>query len=112
MTRAAGDAFAAAAERLGFLTAPDDPRRAIAACAGAPACASGRLRSRAIAARIAAEGGAPGVPLHVSGCGKRCAQPAGPAVTLVAEAAGVRVTGEGMAVPAALERYLVGAAAW
>jgi hypothetical protein len=33
-------------------------------------------------------------------------------VTLVAEETGVRVTGDGRAVPAELERYLLEAAAW
>ena len=46
--------FAATAERLGFVTRPDDARLAIAACAGAPACASARLSTRRIAAEIAA----------------------------------------------------------
>lgn len=105
-------AYVATAERLGFITDPDDPRLGIAACAGAPACGAGLLATRAIAARIAAEGRARGVPLHLSGCAKRCAQPAGPAVTLVAEAGGVRVTGDGMAVPPDVEGYLIGAAAW
>ncbi|HRO11562.1 MAG TPA: hypothetical protein PK452_08525, partial [Amaricoccus sp.] len=87
---------------------------AIAACAGAPACSSGRLAARAIAARIAAERAevAAGVPLHVSGCPKRCAQPAAPAVTLVAGEDGPRVTGDGRPVPAGLERYLLEAARW
>lgn len=110
--------FVAAAERLGFVTDAGDPRLGLVACAGAPACGSGRLATRAIAGRIAEriEAGcaaaARGVRVHLSGCPKRCAQPAGPAVTLVAEAGGVRVTGDGMAVPAGVERMLREAAAW
>lgn len=104
--------FVATAGRLGFVTEAGDPRLAIAACAGAPACGSGRIATRAIAARIAAEGVERGVRLHLSGCPKRCAQPVGPAVTLVAEAGGARVTGDGRAVPAGLERILLEAAGW
>jgi precorrin-3B synthase len=107
--------FVATAARLGFVTALGDPRLAIVACAGAPACGSGRLPTRRIAARIAAKRvdlAAAGVLLHLSGCPKRCAQPSGRAVTLVAEETGVRVTGDGRAVPAELERYLLEAAAW
>nr|WP_246399993.1 hypothetical protein [Amaricoccus macauensis] len=101
-------AFVGAATRLGFITDPGDPRLAIAACAGA-ACASGRLPARAIAARIAAERPdmTDGLHLHVSGCPKRCAQPAGPAVTLLADECGTRVTGDGRGVPADLEQYLL-----
>lgn len=107
-------AFVAAAAGLGFVTEAGDPRLAVAACAGAPACASGRLATRAIGRRIAAERPvfARGTLVHLSGCAKRCAQPAGPAVTLVAEEDGPRVTGDGRAVPAGLERYLLEAAAW
>ena len=59
-------AFAAA----GFITDPADPRRSIAACPGAPACASGTVAARTDAAWLAARGL---VDLHVSGCAKGCA---------------------------------------
>jgi precorrin-3B synthase len=67
--------FAAA----GFITDPEDPRRTIAACAGAPACASATVPARADAAFLAAQG-VRGV--HISGCAKGCAHPT-PATTLV-----------------------------
>jgi precorrin-3B synthase len=41
------------AERLGFVTRSDDPRRRIVACPGAPACASAFIAARAIASEIA-----------------------------------------------------------
>jgi precorrin-3B synthase len=63
----------------GFITDADDPRRSIAACAGAPACASASVPARVDAAFLAARG-VRGV--HVSGCAKGCAHP-GDAVTLV-----------------------------
>lgn len=98
----------AAAGRLGLVTEPDDPRLAVAACAGAPACASARLPTRAMAGAIAAARVAPeGVRVHLSGCGKRCAQPEGPAVTLLAGSDGPVVTGEGVAVPEGLRAFLL-----
>lgn len=111
---AAEAAFVAAAGRLGFVTEAGDPRLSIVACAGAPACGSGRMATRDIAARIAAgrADALQGALLHLSGCPKRCAQPVGPAVTLVAEAGGARVTGDGRPAPAGLERLLLEAAAW
>ena len=38
---------------LGFIVRPDDPRRSVVACAGAPACAAGLMPARAIAAELA-----------------------------------------------------------
>lgn len=96
----------AAARALGFVTEPDDPRLGIAACAGAPACAAAFLPARAIAARLAGIARPAGATLHVSGCAKRCAQPAGPAITLLGTPEGAVVTAEGLAVPAALRETL------
>jgi precorrin-3B synthase len=62
-----------------FITDADDPRRSIAACAGAPACAAASVPARADAAYLAARGLR---GIHVSGCAKGCAHP-GAAVTLV-----------------------------
>ena len=59
-------------EAAGFITNPIDPRRSIAACPGAPACASGQAPARADAAWLAAKGIG---NIHVSGCGKGCAHP-------------------------------------
>ncbi len=63
----------------GFIIDPDDPRRSITACAGAPACASASVPARADAAILAARGLR---GIHVSGCPKGCAHPAA-ATTLV-----------------------------
>ncbi len=90
------------------MTEPGDPRLAVVACAGAPACASARLPTRAMAGAIAAARIAPeGVRVHLSGCGKRCAQPEAPAVTLLAGPDGPAVTGEGFAVPEGLRAFLL-----
>jgi precorrin-3B synthase len=56
----------------GFIADPDDPRRAIVACAGAPACASASVPARTDAAFLASRGLR---GIHVSGCAKGCAHP-------------------------------------
>ncbi len=70
----------------GFITTPDDPRRAVAACPGAPACGSGSTPTGADAARLAdafRPFAARGLTAHVSGCAKGCAHPGRAALTLV-----------------------------
>jgi len=69
--------FAAAANALGFIVDPVDPRRKIVACAGAPICASGEIAARAIAPAItdAAQSLPDGAIIHISGCAKGCAHP-------------------------------------
>jgi precorrin-3B synthase len=70
----------------GFVHAADDPRGGVAACPGAPACASGTTPTLGDAARLA-EALRPlisaGLTAHVSGCAKGCAHPAAAALTLV-----------------------------
>jgi precorrin-3B synthase len=73
--------FIADAEKLGLIVNPDDSRRKVVACAGAPICASGQIAARAIAPAIASTAGAllhAGDVVHISGCPKGCAHP-GPA---------------------------------
>lgn len=75
-----------AAAALGFITNTTDPRLHIAACPGTPACASGKIETRAIAEHIAATqaGFLDGsFTLHVSGCTKGCAHPGAAALTVV-----------------------------
>jgi precorrin-3B synthase len=71
------DTVIEAADRAGMVTRADDPRRFIAACAGAPGCASGTLATRQLARRIAEEmpGLVAGHPLYIGGCPKQCARP-------------------------------------
>lgn len=79
------DARRALAE-AGFVTAADDPRGAVAACPGAPACGSGTTPTLADAERLAEALGPlprPGLIAHVSGCSKGCAHPGEAALTLV-----------------------------
>ncbi|CAO4148574.1 precorrin-3B synthase [Methylorubrum aminovorans] len=70
--------------QAGFIVAPDDPRRRIAACPGAPACRSGTTPVPDHAARLA-QALAPfaGLTAHVSGCAKGCAHPSPADLTLV-----------------------------
>jgi precorrin-3B synthase len=112
--------FAAAAEQLGFITRPDDPRRRVIACAGAPFCASGHMATRAIAPRlaeIAAQLHAGFATIHLSGCAKGCAHPQKTALTIVGSPAGCALVADGAAqdapfavvttdqLPAAIAKY-------
>jgi precorrin-3B synthase len=87
------------ARRLGFAVDAADPRRRIVACPGAPACASGLIASREIAAALAGDlplaGG--GVALHVSGCAKGCAHPAPAPLTIVGTERGCGIVHDGTA---------------
>lgn len=74
--------------RHGFLTRADDPRGAVAACPGAPACASGSTATLIDAGRLAEAFrpfAARGLRAHVSGCAKGCAHPAAIDLTLVGD---------------------------
>jgi len=69
-----------------FIVDGADPRRAVAACPGAPACASGSTPVPDHAARLAdafAPFAALGLTAHVSGCAKGCAHPGTADLTLV-----------------------------
>ncbi|MFC5421153.1 precorrin-3B synthase [Bosea eneae] len=63
-----------------------DPRLAVSACTGSPACARGEapaLADAAVLAQAIAPLLADGLGLHVSGCAKSCAQPGSADLTLV-----------------------------
>jgi precorrin-3B synthase len=78
--------LAAAASAAGFIVRPDDPRRFVVACAGAPACNSAKLSTRELAPVIAEAAGPfldGSVTIHVSGCAKGCAHPGAAALTYV-----------------------------
>ncbi|MER9075236.1 precorrin-3B synthase [Mesorhizobium sp. M0904] len=94
-----------AAATLGFVTDAADPRTKIAACPGAPACASGRIATRDIAEIIATENRDildSSLTLHISGCAKGCAHPGPAKLTLVGgeNGAGLVVDGTAKALPA------------
>lgn len=92
--------FTAAAEQLGFITRPHDPRRRVIACAGAPLCASGHIATRALAPRLAEmvaqlhDGLA---TIHLSGCAKGCAHPKKAALTIVGAPHGCGLVADGAA---------------
>jgi precorrin-3B synthase len=111
-------AVTSAAEQLGLVTRAGDPRRRIAACPGAPACASGLIPARALAAVLV-----PALPpelapnpwsapdtvtIHISGCAKGCAHPAPAALTVVGTERGCGIIRHGSA--RAAPRYYVDAA--
>jgi precorrin-3B synthase len=115
------DALAAIAEQLGFIVRLDDPRRRIVACPGRPACASGFIAARALAAEIAQHlSPVPdGTAIHISGCAKGCAHPIPAALTVVGGEHGCGIIHQGSARstprryvdPADLVAEIVGAAA-
>jgi precorrin-3B synthase len=83
---AATSEFAASAAAAGFVVRPDDARRFVVACAGAPACGSAMLSTRQLAPAIA-DAARPildgSLTIHVSGCAKGCAHPGTAALTLI-----------------------------
>jgi precorrin-3B synthase len=91
------------AARSGFVVDADDPRRRIAACPGAPACASGLIPARALAFAAAPdfapilETGRKGVCVHISGCPKGCAHPGPAALTIIGTPQGCGVVHYGAA---------------
>jgi precorrin-3B synthase len=88
-----------AAERLGFVAEPRDPRRRIVACPGAPACASGLIAARALAAELAQHlpPSGDGIAVHVSGCTKGCAHPAPAPLTIIGTDKGCGIVRDGSA---------------
>lgn len=81
-------ALGTAADTLGFIVDARDARRRVVACAGAPACASGLIPARRLAAEIAAYLPQGGMAVHVSGCAKGCAHPAPAPLTVVGASQG------------------------
>jgi precorrin-3B synthase len=92
-----------AIRQLGFVVHAGDPRRRIAACPGAPACASGLIPARALASALApvlepALRPVPnGVVVHISGCPKGCAHPMPATLTLVGTPDGCGIVHRGSA---------------
>lgn len=71
-------ALLAQAREREFIVGAQDPRSAIAACAGQPACASASIATQELAIYAARECSTlldGSLTLHISGCGKGCAHP-------------------------------------
>ncbi|KXG85505.1 precorrin-3B synthase [Agrobacterium bohemicum] len=88
------------APEAGFVTRADDPRSAIAVCAGKSACASGFLVTKELADHAAVDC-APlldsSLTLHLSGCGKGCAHPNAAPLAFSGRAEGLAFTYSGRA---------------
>lgn len=99
LTQANAMAATPGAEKLGFIVDAADPRRRIAACPGAPACARGLIAARALAAEIARHVPLPGdgIAIHVSGCAKGCAHQKPAPLTIVGTAQGCGIVHSGSA---------------
>ena len=87
----------AAAEQLAFIVHTHDPRRRIVACPGKPACGSGLIAARALAADLARQLSAQGEAVHISGCSKGCAHPTTAALTVVGTERGCGIVRHGSA---------------
>ncbi len=83
---------------------PADPRRALTACPGRPACAAAAADVRADALALARR--FPGRALHLSGCAKGCADPRPAPLTLVAGADGYALVRNGTAADPPVARGL------
>jgi precorrin-3B synthase len=100
LTSASATDFVAAAAQLGFVIRPDDPRRRVIACAGAPLCASAYIAARAIAphlAVVAAPYLSDGSTIHVSGCVKGCAHAGAASLTVVGTPGDCHIVANGSA---------------
>jgi precorrin-3B synthase len=100
LSRDACEKLQARAAELGFVTRSTDPRAKIAACPGAPTCASGLIATREIAKEIAekhAELFDSSFTLHISGCAKGCAHPAPATLTVVGGEMGAGLVVDGTA---------------
>ncbi len=96
--------FVTTAERLGFITHRDDPRRHVAACAGAPVCASAEIPARMLAPLVTAAAATlldGSLNLHLSGCRKGCAHPARSTLTIVGSQRGCELIIDGTSTGAA-----------
>jgi precorrin-3B synthase len=95
----------AEARSAGLILDPADPRLAVLACPGRPACASATTDTHADAARLAEAARAAlagSAKVHVSGCPKGCAHPGSADLTLVGDGGAYRVVPGGSPRDAAL----------
>jgi len=90
----------AEAERAGFITRANDPRRHLVACAGAPICAAAEIPARALAPSISRTAAAlldGSLTLHLSGCRKGCARASAATLTVVGTPQGCGLVIDGSA---------------
>jgi precorrin-3B synthase len=104
----------AALSMMGLITDPADPRLAVQACPGSPACSRGEAPAQSHAALLALAAApriARGLTLHVSGCAKGCAHAGRAGLTLVGQDGGYGLVLDGTASDAAHGRFAVDALA-
>ncbi|MEW2416322.1 precorrin-3B synthase [Streptomyces sp. NPDC046866] len=90
-------------EAAGLVVAPDSPWQSVTACTGRPGCAKALADVRADARAVVEAAGptAGGLPVHWSGCARRCGHPRGTAwVDLVATPDGYELCAPGLPAPA------------
>ncbi|WP_033218237.1 precorrin-3B synthase [Streptomyces virginiae] len=91
----AGERAAARIEAVGLVLTPDSPWENVTACTGRPGCAKSLADVRADARAVADRARGP-LPVHWSGCERRCGHPRGTAwVDLVATGSGYRLAAPG-----------------
>ncbi|WP_327388436.1 MULTISPECIES: cobalamin biosynthesis protein CobG [unclassified Streptomyces] len=91
----AGTGGADRVERAGLVITPDGPWESVTACTGRPGCAKSRADVRADARAVADRARGP-LPVHWSGCERRCGHPRGTVwVDLVATGSGYRLAAPG-----------------
>jgi len=73
------------------------PWEGLSACTGLPGCGKALADVRAQAADAIAAAPATGLPVHWSGCERRCGHPAGRWVDVLATTGGHRITVDGLA---------------
>lgn len=110
LSQAQGEQVGATAGAHGLVTDRNDLRLKIAACAGAPACASAHLPTKAVAQLIVES--RPDLlaslpALHISGCGKQCARPAGASLSLIGTAAEAELIEDGVRAGEEIHTFLL-----
>ncbi len=89
------------AKALGLIVDPNDPRRSVVACPGAPECSQSQGETRRHIERLAPLArrfaGSDGIGLHISGCGKGCARQKSTPVTLVLDGGRFNLVYDGVA---------------
>jgi precorrin-3B synthase len=81
--------------QIGLDSGRTSPWFGVTSCAGRPGCAKA-LRDVQADARVWAEGAAPGgLPVHWSGCARRCGRPSGAVVDVLATETGYAVSDAG-----------------
>jgi len=86
--RASAERVLQAADKIGLIVVPEDPRLQMDVCPGSPGCGNATTDTRGDARRLvdALNGSLSGYSVHVSGCEKGCARRSAADFTLIARA--------------------------